>query len=407
MQILDWTFLNAYQAGALFALAAAYGADGMARRDGMMRWMALACLALGLRHAIAQHWGNGAGLDSLAARAQLLMICLGFLSLCLAAVQLFPRVISARFPRWMALGLLPDCFLALFPPTSHLLYFSLEGISVFTQLAGCVLMIRAAMKAGMAGDPMGVRFFYGFLAASFPLLVEVAATTLFHLDIHLSGLSLLILAVVIGSSWQQLATQSLREQVQEAEAEGETWRSLIQGPTFRTDRSSPFMDVTFGGSWANRIRYEDSDHLTALDGTLFRIRRHPLPRQHVLGVLEREEGTRPGVGGFLTGWTVALGMDDPAEVARITAWLLAWGAEPTTWSPVPPREGPYPSVLIWAREPSILAVWREDDLLRRRARWIQVGGPRTDGPHARLESPVGEAELRSALEGLLGPVREH
>jgi hypothetical protein len=68
---------------------------------------------------------------------------------------------------------------------------------------------------------------------------------------------------------------------------------------------------------------------------------------------------------------------------------------------MPPREGPYPSLLIWGREPSILAVWREDDLARRRARWVQVGGPATEGPHVRLEANLGEEALRRALVGLL------
>jgi hypothetical protein len=68
---------------------------------------------------------------------------------------------------------------------------------------------------------------------------------------------------------------------------------------------------------------------------------------------------------------------------------------------VPPREGPYPSVLLWAREPSILAVWREDDLLRRRPRWIQIGGPITDGPHARLEPRAAAEKLQQTLEHLL------
>jgi hypothetical protein len=71
------------------------------------------------------------------------------------------------------------------------------------------------------------------------------------------------------------------------------------------------------------------------------------------------------------------------------------------WGTVPPREGPFPSVLLWAREPSILTVWRECDLRRRRPRWIQIGGPSTGSPHARLEPGVSEAHLREALENLL------
>ena len=140
----------------------------------------------------------------------------------------------------------------------------------------------------------------------------------------------------------------------------------------------------------------------ALDGATYRLMSHPFPGGHRLGWVERDESARSGLGGFLAGWAVAIGMDSSAEAARVEGWLRAWGATIEVWGTVPPREGPYPSVLIWAREPSILAVWREGDLIRRRARWIQAGGPLTEGPHARLERPLNEASLRSALQGLLG-----
>jgi hypothetical protein len=89
------------------------------------------------------------------------------------------------------------------------------------------------------------------------------------------------------------------------------------------------------------------------------------------------------------------------ENQRLLTLLRSWGADVELWGTVPPREGPYPSVLLWAREPSILAVWREDDLLRRRPRWVQIGGPTTEGPHARLEPGAPEERVRLALEELL------
>ena len=94
-------------------------------------------------------------------------------------------------------------------------------------------------------------------------------------------------------------------------------------------------------------------------------------------------------------------MDDLGESERYRMLLESWGAEVKPWGTVPPREGPYPSVLLWAREPSILAVWREDDLLRRRARWIQIGGPQTEGPHVRLDPEFNEEALRHVLERLI------
>ncbi len=46
-------------------------------------------------------------------------------------------------------------------------------------------------------------------------------------------------------------------------------------------------------------------------------------------------------------------------------------------------------------------MWREDDLMRRRPRWIQIGGPITEGPHARLDAGTAEEGLRHTLERLL------
>lgn len=403
MQLLDWTLLDAFQAGTLAALALAYGADGLVRRDRMMGWMALGCVLLALRHALAPIWGSGAGPTE---RFEAVLVAGGFLALCTAVGHLFPRQMPRRFPLWIGLGLLPNVIRALALPDAHPLDSVLGSLADLVYLVGCGVMIRAALNARTVGDPMGGRFFTGFTAASFPVVVEIASSSFFNLKIHLTGFSLLILSLAIGSSWQWLATQSLRDRVQEAESEADAWRNLVPGTTFRTDRPSPFMETTFGAGWADRIRQAPPDQLVAADGTAYRLQTLPLPRRHLLGWVRREDDTRPAHSGFLSGWTVALGMDS-AETARVEGWLRTWGADIELWSTVPPREGPYPSVLIWAREPSILSVWREDDLLRRRARWIQVGGPQTEGPHARLEAPLSEPSLRTALEALLGPFQGH
>jgi len=402
MQLLDWTLLDALQAGALFALTVAYGADAFARRDRMMGWLSLTCLMVGLRHGVlALESGPVLTLDVME-RAQSLLVCFGFLALCMAVVRLFPRQLPQRFPRWIALGMIPNYVRNLALPPLHPLDPPLHHAADIVYLIGCGTMIWATLKARHAGDPMGQRLFLGFLGVSLPVVVEIAAESLFNLKIRLSGLSLVILAMAIGTSWQWLVTQSLRERMLQAEAEAEAWEDLVPGGAFRTDHPSEFMEATFGRDWAARIEGTSDERLTSQQGTVFRLRTHALPGGHRLGWVERDEDTRPGMGGFLAGWTVALGMDDPAETARVEGWLRGWGADIEIWSTVPPREGPYPSVLVWAREPSILAVWREDDLLRRRARWIQAGGPLTEGPHARLELPLGEAGLRAALQGLLG-----
>jgi len=189
--------------------------------------------------------------------------------------------------------------------------------------------------------------------------------------------------------------------IQRAESEVEVWRSLVPGNAFRTDRPSPFMESLFGATWPDRVKTTPDAPLVGADGVTYRVRSRILHHQERLGWYERDDDTQPGHRGFLAGWTVGLGMDNAAESARIQTLLRSWGADVESWGTVPPREGPYPSVLLWAREPSILSVWREDDLLRRRPRWIQIGGPTTEGPHARLEPGASEDGLRHLLEKLL------
>lgn len=402
MPPMDWTLLDALQAGALLALTVTYGADALSRRDRMMGWLAVTCLLVGLRHGVLAFEASlTIRLDTLE-RAQSLLVCFGFIALCLAVVRLFPRQLSPWFPLWIALGMTPNFIRNLALPPFHPMDPPLHHAADVTYLVGCGAMIWAALKARLTGDPMGRRLFLGFLGVALPVAVEIAAESLFNLKVRLSGFSLLILAMAIGHSWQWLVTESLRERLILAEAEADAWEDLVPGGPFRTDRPSEAMATLFGPDWAARIREASGDRLTARNGAVYRLRTHVLPGGHRLGWVERDEDTRPGLGGFLAGWTVAIGMDGPDGAAQVEAWLRNWGADIELWGTVPPREGPYPSVLIWGREPSILAVWREDDLLRRRARWIQVGGPQTEGPHARLEQPVTEAGLRATLESLLG-----
>jgi hypothetical protein len=161
------------------------------------------------------------------------------------------------------------------------------------------------------------------------------------------------------------------------------------------------MDGLFGTTWAARIKAAPEAPLVGSDGAIYRIRSRTLHHQERIGWYERDEETQAGNQGFLSGWTVALGIDDEAENARLRALLRSWGAEVQVWGTVPPREGPFPSVLLWAREPSILSVWRENDLLRRRPRWVQIGGPTTVGPHARLEPGAPDLSIQNILDRLL------
>ena len=401
MQLLDWPFLDAFQTGALAALFVSFATDALSRRDRMIGWLALGCLLVGLRHAALALASQPSANLELLDRAQSLLVAFGFIALCRAFTELFPRHVPRRFPGWIALALLPNYLRNLVLPHPSLADTWMLHASHLSFLAGCGFIIFWTFRARQDGDPMGGRLFVGISAVTLPVVVEVAAYSLFGLKVRLSGFSLLILAMAIGTSWQWLVVSSLEERIQRTEAEIEVWRSLVPGNAFRTDGPSPHMEGIFGAEWADRIRQAPEAPLVALDGTPYRLRTRPLHHHERLGWYEREDDTQPGARGFLAGWTVALGMDDAAASARIRGWLHSWGAEVQVWGTVPPREGPYPSVLLWAREPSILSVWREDDLLRRRSRWVQLGGPVTPGPHARLSLDLDAASLRDTLRDLL------
>jgi len=397
---LDWPFLDALQTGALTALFIGYGSDALARRDGMLGLLALSCLLVALRHAVLAI-GAPSGLNpDLLDRIQSLLVALGFLTLCMTLRQLFPNQVPRRFPGWIALGLIPNFLrnLVLVHPSTAELW--MHQATNLTFLLGCGAAIQYTLRARMEGDPMGRRLFLGFLGVILPVVVEIAALSLFDLRIHLSGFSLVMLAMAIGTSWQRLVVGTMEARILQAETEAEAWRSLIPGNAFRTDRPSVWMNSLFGDHWPERVRSSADSHLIGTDGVAYRVRTRSLAAQERLGWCERDDA-QPGAWGFLSGWTVGVGVDDATEGARLQALLQSWGAEVEIWGTLPPREGPYPSVLLWAREPSILAVWREFDLIRRRARWVQIGGPATKGPHARLEPGVTNEDLRHLLEDLL------
>ncbi len=401
MQLLDWPFLDALQTGALAALFVSFGTDALSRRDRMMGWMALTCLLVGFRHGVLAAGTQPNWNPDLVDRTQSLLVAFGFISLCMALIELFPQHIPRRFPAWIALGMIPNFIRNLLLPHPSLAEVWTHHLYNLTYLVGCGFIIYWSLRARQDGDPMGRRLFLGFLGLTIPVVVEIAAQSLFGMKIRLSGFSLVILAMAIGTSWQWLVVRTMEGRIHRAETEVEVWRSLVPGNAFRTDRPSALMEGLFGSGWANRVRENPEAPLVALDGASYRLRTRLLHHHERLGWYEREEDTQPGARGFLAGWTVALGMDDPVASARIQEWLRSWGADVQLWGTVPPREGPYPSVLIWAREPSILAVWREDDLLRRRPRWVQLGGPITAGPHARLDLGLDATSLRDLLRELL------
>jgi len=401
MQLLDWPFLDALQMGALAVLCINFTADALARRDRTMGWLALACLLVGARHAVLALGTLPTLNPDLVDRAQSLLAAFGFIALCAALTRLFPGHIPAKFPRWIAFGMLPNYLRNLVLPHPGLADTWMHHAYDLTYLVGCGLIITWSLRARQDGDPLGRRLFLTLLGVALPVVVEIAAFSLFDLKVRLSGLSLLILAMAIGNTWQWLVVSTLEARVRGAETEVEAWRNLIPGKAFRTDRPSPPMEELFGTTWADRIRTAPAAAMIGTDGIPYRIQSRLLDRTERLGWCERLDGSPPMNHGFLSGWTVGLGIDDALESSRLQSLLRAWGADVEFWGTVPPREGPYPSLLLWAREPSILAVWREADLLRRRPRWVQLGGPATEGPHVRLESGVPEAQLWQTLQDLL------
>jgi hypothetical protein len=401
MQLLDWPFLDALQTGALAALFVSIGMEAVSRRDRMMGWLALTCLLVGLRHAVLALGTLPTMNPDLVDRAQSLLVAAGFIALCATLCEIFPHHIPRRFPGWMALGMFPNVLRNLFLAHPGFWDTWLHHAANLNYLLGCGLIISWTLRARQDGDRMGKRLFPGFLVLSLPVVLEVAALSLFDLKLRLSGFSLVVLAMTIGNSWQWLVVNTMESRIHRMENEVEVWRSLVPGNTFRTDQPSPAMNGLFGVGWPNQIKTRPAATLVGADGATYRFRSRILYHDERVGWYEHDEVTLSNNQGFLTGWTVGLGMDDPAENARFQALLQSWGGDVRLWGTVPPREGPYPSVLLWAREPSILAVWREGDLLRRRPRWIQIGGPITGGPHARLEPGAADLDIQRTLDRLL------
>lgn len=394
MNPILWPLLNALQGGALLALTLSFGADGFARRDKVMQQLALSCALVALRHGLIASGEVGLLHPEVVLRAQSLLVSLGFVALLGAFTSLFPTHVPTRLSTWVALAFIPNYVRNLFLGPEHILDRPLHNVANLVYVVSSLYLVSRVFRARRDGEPMAQKLLWGLVGVTIPVLVEAFLDSAFELKVRLSGFSLLFLAAFLGASWHWGVATGLEARVDRAETEAQAWRRLAPGPTFRLGSESPLMEDLFGKEWASQV---GNATLRDRHGAAYAV--HGVAEQGVgwLEPLRLESGSE----GFLRGWSIALGMQEGPEAQKVMGWLESWGGQVDDWGTLPPRGGPYPSILIWGREPSILSVWREDDLARRRCRWIQVGGPRTEGPHAWLDRPVDEVALEQALRGLL------
>ena len=395
MNPLPWFTLDAMQAGGLLALSAAFGADGLHRRDRITGWLGLACLLVAARHLTGLLDVAQVIPLTTADRIQSSLASLGFMAMVSALSLVFPSFYPRRMTFWLFLGILPNLVRCVFLPLEGLVARSFHLLAMGTYLAAFGLTMLAMVRAWRSSDVFGHRLLGGLLVTMIPVGVEIYLRVGSGIQLRISGFGVMLMAISLGASWLWVLTHDLHTRLGEVEQEAAGWRSLLPGSTWHTEEESPLMVDLFGAEWASHL----DDRMIGSDGFSYQVHRVRNENGTAQGWLEvrRENDPRS----FLRGWTVALGADEGADSLRVVGWLEGWGAHVEFWGTVPPREGPFPSVLLWLREPSILAVWRESDLARRRCRWIQVGGPHIEGPHVRLDRPLDEQALRGALQRLV------
>ncbi len=380
------------QAGALAGLGGWFLLDGLRRRDGVLGLLA-ACMAAAATCAAAEAtllrgpvwlWAT------LEAGAYLLLL------------QAFQRSYPQRLPRHLPIGLgaalLPVVLLEGLGwrtlPALLLTHLGLLGASF---MAAWALWILVQLRET---DECATPWVLPAITLGFTLLV--AHTTALHWVGPVPGLkplALLLLAMALGGSHLKDHGSHLHARADHLEQEVQAWRSLLRGPTWRTGEPSDLMAERFGTRWATRL----SETMLSMDGAPYRIHRIPLADGAQVGWAEPMTAVAEAEP-FLKGWSIGLGMEEGDACDEVMDWLESWGAVVFPIGTVPPREGPYPNLLIWAREPSILSVWRELDLARRRCRWVQIGGAELEGPHGRLEREFTERELRELLRSLTSPM---
>jgi len=392
------TTLSLVQVGALSSLAILFGMDSLRRKDRMVGWISTSCLLVAFRYGFLAMQDCQVLSYDFTERAQAIAASFGFAATTLAFWHAFRSYFWFRLPLFLGAFLGLNLLRCLFLPLESPLGKSLHLILLLAYPALYTMTLAAIWRAFLARDPMSRRLVLGgFLLAMIPLLVEVGWQVTTGVRIPLGGIGLLLMAIPLGISWYWVIGHSYEQRIQSTRQQALAWRGLVSGATWFSEEPSALMVALFGEGWSGRLQ----DRMTGRDGRIYRLHRVSLGSGSEVGRLEPQQEDGNPEGQFLKGWRVAIGLDEKRDRDAVRHWLEEWGADVELWATVPPREGPYPSLLIWGREPSILRVWREYDLVRRRARWVQLGGAETEGPHVRIELPVDEDVLRRTLEMLL------
>ncbi len=391
-----WIVLNAVQLGVLVALVVSYGAEALRRRHRAFGLLVTGGILLGIRHLVfvfGPSWGLApASIDRLQSPFGFAGFVLSIQAMGLMVSKTIPPALISISYLALFLNLLRA---ALFPPGSPWDVWSLRLILcsiLLISLASGTLVIRAALRK----DPVAQSLVIGLAMGLIPAAAEAGVRLAFGLSVPLSGFAYLLLSVSLVNTWLSLQNLELLHRLEHAERQSLGWRALLPGPAYRIGESSPWMERVFGNDWEAHLK----DRMEAADHSYRIHRAFPGTPFDQGWVEELPHAPRPDLA-LLQGWSVGLGLDERDDPEGIQRLLEDWGARVQCWGIVPPRQGPFPSLLLWSREPRILAVWREDELSRRRCRWIQVGGAEIEGPHARLERPLHPQALHDALKGLL------
>ena len=392
-----WLPAHALQAGGLITLAAFFLADRWSRRDAFFGLAAAVAALVGLRHVAGMGEVTGL-LDPILARRIITGLAAVIMGVLIRAVAQVVPGLSARGQAVATLLLVPGLLRCLLLPLDAPGSILLNGASLLVYLGCLAWMGRAMLRGAREGDEASRRMLAALLLSLVPIAVEVSVVATGR-RFPISGLFGLVLAVALGNTRHALVTRKLREEAEAARRESAAWRGLMPGLTWRGAEPSPMMETLFGAAWKERL----ADRMEGLDGVVYDVRRVGAGEGEEVGLVQPRGEAAPVSAGFLSGWTVAVALEDAAERGRLADCLKAWGAEVLAWGPLLPEAGPYPAFLLWGHDPSAVAAWRGGDPARRRTRWIQAGGAGVAGPHRRLDLPVAPGALREALQDLLRP----